>query len=122
MPDKYSEKRKHSRINQNFILSYYDLNDPLVRQDSSQLRNISLGGMCLVTSKIYTVGTRLGIELRTPFLSEYIHIKGTILESKEKIKGLIYETRLEFDQLSEETQKVLKKLIDHFEKEKASKR
>jgi len=120
MPDNsFSEKRKYTRINKNFILSYYDLNDPLHRRDSSQLKNLSLGGLCLITSKIYTAGTRLGLELKTPFLSEFIQLKGTILESKEKIKGIIYETRLNFDELPPALTAVLKKLIEHFENEKA---
>ena len=116
----FSEKRKYTRITKSFILSYYDLNDPLRRHDSSQLKNISVGGMCLVTAQLYTPGIRLAIELRTPFLSEFIHLKGTVLDSKEKIKGIIYETRLKFDELPPATQDILKKLIEHFEKEKAS--
>ena len=121
MPDdrSYSEKRKYPRINKHFILSYFDLNDPLVRHDASQLKNISLGGLCLITSKVYPQGTRLGIELRTPFLSDFIHLRGTVLESKEKIKHIIYETRLQFDEVPEKTAVVLQKLIEHFEKEKA---
>ncbi|MCC6759444.1 MAG: PilZ domain-containing protein [Candidatus Omnitrophica bacterium] len=115
----YSEKRKYPRINKHFILSYFDLNDPLVRHDASQLKNISIGGMCLITSKVYPQGTRLGIELRTPFLSEFIHLKGTVLESKEKIKGIIYETRLQFDDIPEKTLVILKKMVEHFEHEKS---
>ena len=116
----HPEKRKHPRIDEHFILTYFDLNDPMVRHNSSQLKNISVGGMCLVTSKPFSVGTRLGIELKTPILSEFIHLKGTVLESRDKIKGIIYETRVQFDEnLPLPSQTVLKKLIEHFKQGKS---
>lgn len=122
MPDQgHPEKRKYPRINKHFMLSYFDLNDPLVRHNASQLKNIGLGGLCLITSKAFPTGTRIGIELKTPFLSEFIHLKGTVLESKEKIRNVIYETRIQFDDIPLPTHAVLTKLIDHFRNEKASK-
>ena len=118
MPDKSnSECRKYHRIYKHFILTYFDLNDPLVRHDTSQLKNISLGGMCLVTSRPFSPATRLGVELKTPFLTEFVYLEGAVLESKEKIKNIIYETRLRFDQLPPQSQSILKKLLEHFEHE-----
>jgi hypothetical protein len=114
----FGEKRKYPRINKHFLLSYFDLNDPLVRHNASQLKNIGLGGLCLVTSKAFSAGTRMGIELKTPFLTEFVHLKGTVLESKEKIKNIIYETRIQFDELELPAQAVLTKLIEHFGHEK----
>lgn len=117
----HPEKRKYPRINKHFMLSYFDLNDPLVRHNASQLKNIGLGGLCLITSKAFLTGTRIGIELKTPFLSEFIHLKGTVLESKEKIRNVIYETRIQFDDIPLPTHAVMTKLIDHFRDEKANK-
>ena len=118
MPDKFGdERRKYHRINKHFVLSYFDLNDPMVRHDASQLKNISLGGMCLITARVFTPATRLGIELKTPFLSEFIYLEGTVIECKEKIRNIIYETHLRFDQLPLPSQIVLKKLIEHFDLE-----
>ncbi len=118
MPDKFgAERRKYHRIHKHFVLSYFDLNDPLVRHDASQLKNISVGGMCLITSKPFKAETRLGIELKTPFLSEFIYLEGTVIECKEKIRGIIYETHMRFDQLPLPSQIVLKKLIEHFDTE-----
>ena len=118
MTDKFGdERRKYHRIHKHFVLKYYDLNDPLARYDASQLKNISVGGMCLVTSRPFTADSRLGVELKTPFLAEFIHLEGTVLSSTEKIKGIIYETRLRFDQMTPTAQTVLQKLIEHFELE-----
>ncbi len=119
MADKpYPEKRKYPRIDKHFILSYFDLNDPLSRHNASQIKNIGLGGLCLITSKPFLAGTRLSVELKTPFLSEFIQLKGTVLESKEKIKNIIYETRVQFDDIPLPAQAVLSKLIEHFRNEK----
>ena len=94
------------------------MNDPLVRHNASQLKNIGLGGLCLVTSKTFSAGTRMGIELKTPFLTEFVHLKGTVLESNEKIKNIIYETRIQFDELELPAQEILTKLVEHFSHEK----
>ena len=115
-----SERRRYKRIRKHFILTYYDLADPGARFDASQLKNISLGGMCLVTSKSFETLRTLAIELRTPLISELVHFEGVVLESKEKIKGIIYETRLEFQNLSPQAKFVLGKIINHFEREESS--
>ncbi len=111
------EKRKYPRIDKHFMLTYFDLNDPLVKHNASQLKNIGLGGLCVITSKTFSTGTRLGIELKTPFLSEFIHLKGTVLESKVKIRNIIYETRVQFDDIPLPTHAILAKLIEHFRHE-----
>ena len=113
------EKRKYTRIKKNFILTYYDLTDPSKRHDASQLKNISLGGICLITGKPYPPGTHLGIELKTPFLSELTHLEGLVLESHTSIHNIIYETRVKFTQLPNQSKFVLQKLIEHFEKRKS---
>lgn len=113
----HSERRQYKRIHKHFLLTYFDLNDPLARSEASQLKNISLGGMCLVTNRKFNVETHLGIELKTPFLSEFIYLEGTVLESKEKIKDIIYETRLRFDEMPPQAKAILKRLIEHFEQE-----
>lgn len=110
------ERRKYHRIQKNFILTYYDMAYPQHRFEASQLKNISMGGMCLITSKGFPPHTVLAIEMKTPFLLELTHLEGLVLESHEKIKDIIYETRLEFKNLSPEAEYLLTKLVEHFEK------
>ena len=114
-----SERRKYKRFTRHFILTYFDTADRKNRYDASQLKNISLGGICLITAQAFAPATRLGIELKTPYLAQAIHLEGVVVESTEKINNMIYETRLKFLNLSPEAQTVLKKLVDHFEIEKS---
>lgn len=115
-PLKPSERRQYKRIKKHFILSYFELVNPTVRYDASQLKNISIGGMCFVTGKSFASGTHLGIELKTPFMTELTHLEGVVLESHEKLKNIIYETRLRFENLTPQAQFVINKLIQYFEK------
>lgn len=112
----YRERRRYLRIEKHFIISYYDKSDPKVKQDISQIKNISLGGMCFVTSQGYVPSTKIGIDMKTPYLADTVHMEGTVLESHEKIHHMIYETRLVFDQLSEQAEIIIEKLIATFTK------
>ena len=111
------ERRLYKRIKKHFILSYFELSNPSVRYDASQLKNISLGGMCFITAQPFNTGIRLGIELKTPFMAELTHLEGVVMGSNEKLKNIIYETRLKFENLTPQAEFVISKLIQYFEKE-----
>jgi hypothetical protein len=55
------------------------------------------------------------VELQTPFLTEAVHLKGTVLGSSEKAKDILYETRLEFVESKPETVYLLSQLLEYFE-------
>jgi c-di-GMP-binding flagellar brake protein YcgR len=116
--DDFKERRKYIRIPKNFILTYYAENRPTERRESTQLKNISRGGMCFITSTKFKPGLKLGIELKTPYLADITLLSGTIKESHEKIRNIIYETRLEFDPLNPQSDMLIKKLEEYFRKEK----
>src|SRR3989338_4968041 len=105
------ERRAYVRINKNFILTYYDSAKRQEKFEITQLKNISLGGLCFITSKPLAVGAQLHIDLKTPYIAEVTYLDGTVLESHEKIKGLIYETRIHFKNLKPESEFILHKLI-----------
>lgn len=109
-----ADRRKYLRIKKQFILSYYDKKDPTNRHEASQLKNISLGGICFLTSKHYPPKTRIAIELKTPYLAGTTHLEGTVLESHEKLSNILYETRLEFDSLTSQAEFVLNKIVEYF--------
>ena len=113
------ERRRYKRIEKHFMLTYYAQEDPQHRYDASQLKNISLGGMCLITSLPFGQSTVLNIELKTPFQSELTHLVGVVLGSQEKIKDIIYETHLEFLDLSEDAKQILAQIVSHFDKEES---
>jgi hypothetical protein len=104
------------RIEKHFIISYYEKDDPMIKHDISQIKNISLGGMCFVSAQSYAPSTKIGIDMRTPYLTDTVPMEGTVLESREKIRNMIYETRLVFDKLSEQAELIIKKLIATFAK------
>ena len=108
------ERRRYERIRKSFILSYFDLKTPDCKFEITQLKNISLGGMCFVTTRSFAPSTKLGIELKTPYIAGTTYLEGAVLQSHEKMKGAIYETRLEFDSLDTEAQVLLEKLMEFF--------
>ncbi len=113
---KQEERRIYRRIDKNFILTYYNKADPSKKYELTQLKNISMGGMCFITTKSYAPSSKMGIELKTPYLSDTTHLEGTVLASHEKVKNIIYETRIKFDLLSSESAFLLEKLIEFFTK------
>jgi|SRR6185503_592252 len=110
----FQEKRRYKRVKKNFILTYFELDNPKRKHDISQLKNISLGGMCFITTKQFDTGTRMGIELKTPYLSGTTYLEGRVLQSHSKVSNMIYETRLQFDSLEKDAEFLLKELIEYF--------
>ena len=120
-PNGQSERRQYKRIHKYFIVQYYEKAHTDMKYEMTQIKNISLGGICLVTQRAFTPSCQLGLDLKTPFLVETTYLEGVVLESHERVKGVIYETRVKFLELPPETEFILKKVIDHFEKEEGLK-
>lgn len=112
------ERRKYDRIKKNFVISYHNKHDPSIKHDISQIKNISLGGSCFITSDYCAPSTKIGIELKTPYLNGTIHLDGTVLDSHEKIPNLLYETRLVFEPLTSQAEFVLNKIVEYFKEGK----
>jgi len=108
------DRRRYERIKKHFILSYFKKDDPKTKHEMSQLKNISKGGVCFMTAQKYAPSTKLVLELKTPYLSDTTHLEGTVLESYEKLPNIMYETRLEFDPLSPQSEVLLDKIVEHF--------
>jgi len=107
------EKRKHPRITARFIVSYRILKE-VDNVDTSQTKNLSMGGMLLTTNRPFDYGTLLDLQIRLPFDPDPINITAKVLESKELIKDLIYDTRLQFLQMDEKHRKTFTETIDHY--------
>jgi len=104
------DRRKHIRVDRNFILTYIDKRNPSVKNEITQLRNISRGGMCFVATRGFDLSTVLLIEMRTPFTAGSISLEGFVLESRERIKGIIYDIRLQFQNLAPQAEEILEKI------------
>jgi len=72
--------------------------------------------MCFISAQGYTPATKIGIDMKTPYLSDTVHLEGTVLESREKVRQMIYETRMVFDQLSADAEMIIRKLVATFAK------
>ena len=89
------ERRKDPRLTVNFIVSYR-IEKSAESFDLSQTKNLSQGGMLLTTNKAFDIGTRLAMILRFPLVPQKIEMTGIVIESKEVVRDIIYETRIHF--------------------------
>ena len=89
------DRREFPRLKGSFIVSYKIL-DEINNADLSQTKNISEGGMMFTTDKAFPEGTLLTLYVRLPFVEEKIELTGRVLQSKEVVKDIIYETRICF--------------------------
>ncbi len=105
------QKRKHPRTEANFVVSYRIL-EGLNNYDLSQSKNISQGGMLLTTNREFKKGTRLVMTMSFPFIEDKMELTGQVVGSKEIVKDLIYETRLQFYELDLKLSKGLSKFVN----------
>ncbi|UCD14817.1 MAG: PilZ domain-containing protein [Candidatus Omnitrophota bacterium] len=110
-----AERRKHKRIHVNFVVSYRvkQLSD---NYDLSQTKNVSQGGMLLTTNRKFDKDTCLAMTVRFPFIRQKIEVTGRVVSSKEVVKNLIYETRLQFLDLDEDFFQELGKFVKEYMK------
>ena len=110
MPENFQNRRKFVRVYRNFICSYWLKGKEETKIEISQINNISQGGLNFSSTFAFDQGVLLEIELKTPFISEKVNLEGIVLESREKISNLIFEVRLEFQNVSEQAKDVLEKI------------
>ena len=108
------ERRRYIRIKKNLIMTYSEKSKPEEKIEITQLKNISLGGLCFITTRKLEKSTQLCIDLKTPFMTETTFLEGIVLESHEKTKGLIYETRLQFVHINVEAKMLITQLMEYF--------
>jgi hypothetical protein len=105
-----NERRKHPRVKKNYIIRFSEKNNPSLKFQVSQIENISRGGICFTSTLLFKPGTELAVELRTPYIAETIYLEGHVLESQEKVKGLIYHNRFQFREITPLAESVLQKI------------
>jgi hypothetical protein len=60
----------------------------------------------------------LMMELKTPFLGDHLTLQGVVLECREKVSDLIYEVRVQFQDLAPLSKEILVKIEKYAFKEK----
>ena len=108
---KGSERRAHPRLNINFVVSYRIHKAP-ENYDLSQTKNVSQGGLMVTTNRKFDKGIFLAITIRFPFILQRIEVLGQVVDSKEIVRNLIYETRVRFLDLDIDFFKRLGDFID----------
>ena len=107
------ERRKHPRVAGRFIVSYRIMNDS-DNIDISQTKNLCMGGMLLTTNMKFDTGVNLALEIRLPFDPHPIMIIGRVLESREIMKDMIYDTRIEFIAVDERHRKIISETVGYY--------
>ena len=113
------ERRQFPRVRKNYIIRFSEKNNPSLKFDVSQIENISRGGICFTSTIAFKEGAELAIELRTPYIADTIYLEGRILDSTEKINGMIYRNRLKFSQITPLAETVIEKIEKYNENLKA---
>ncbi len=111
------ERRRCPRITVRFVVSYRVLEE-VNAVDISQTKNFGLGGMLLTTNRIFPPETKLALEIRLPLDPNPIILIGRVVESREIVKELIYDTRLEFLAIDEKHRGIISQTVDYHLKKK----
>jgi len=106
------ERRKFVRIDKTYIISYRDASSKELKSDVTQTKNISAGGLLFTTDKQISPKTILMVKLRLPGASDYIDTKVKVVDSKQKVNTVFYETRAKFVEIREEYRDAIKKIIE----------
>ncbi|MBF0483939.1 MAG: PilZ domain-containing protein [Candidatus Omnitrophica bacterium] len=115
--DEHLDRRHYPRFKKNYILKYFPKDNPSEKIETTQLKNISFGGMCFITTKKFEKDQELFLELQTPYLSEVTHLEGVVQESHQKISDVLFETRLSLKNLSPQAEFLISKMVEFFAKE-----
>lgn len=109
------ERRKSPRATGHFVVSYRVLEEQ-DNVDMTQTKNIAMGGMLLTTNRKFLPGTKLALQIRLPLDPNPIILIGSVVEAKEVVKNLIYDTRMAFLAVDGQHQKIISKTVDFYVK------
>ena len=108
------EKRKFVRIEWPVVVEYKTLEEPYT-QDQIVGRDISEGGVCFTVYERLLKGTKLDIQVRVPFDSMPIFVKGKVVWVR-KVGGehsKTFEAGVIFSEVDPKDQKRLKTYIEN---------
>jgi c-di-GMP-binding flagellar brake protein YcgR len=107
------ERRQYPRAEYRFVVSYRVLEEK-DNVDISQTKNLGLGGMWLTTNRKFGIGAKLALDIRLPFDPDPIKLIAVVVEAKEVVSNLIYDTHLAFLSIDEKHKKTIGKAVDHY--------
>ncbi len=92
------ERRQHPRTDASLVVSYR-VKELASDYDISQSKNVSQGGMLLTTNRQFGYGEFLLMTLRLPFMPDAMEVTARVVSSREIVRDLIYDTRVQFSSL-----------------------
>ena len=80
-----ADKRQYTRLSQHCMVSYRKQGEKTY--DMSQTRNVSIGGMYLITQSSYNPGDTFDLLIRFPFRMDRVQIVGEVVNTKKEPRG-----------------------------------
>lgn len=100
-------KRKNPRIDKKYCVKYHVKDAPQQKWDISQIKDISQGGVRFWASSMLLKGVVLAVELHVPYVEHGTALEAMVVGCEEKVKGLIYEVRLKFINVTSQAKEIL---------------
>ncbi len=107
------ERRRFKRISGNYIVSYAPMKSEELKFDISQTKNISEDGMLFISDRKFEKDVVLKMKLRLPEFSDYVIVQTQVIDSIQRVKGVMYETRARFIEAEKKVRESIRKLVDH---------
>ncbi|MBU1887649.1 MAG: PilZ domain-containing protein [Candidatus Omnitrophica bacterium] len=107
------ERRKFVRIDANFMISYSDITTAETKSDLTQTKNISMGGILFTTDRKFQPDTILKVKIRLPGSPDYLHAKVKVIDSRQRIRGVMYDTRVKFVGIKDEDKDAIKRVVEY---------
>jgi len=107
------EKRKFKRIDGNYVVSYAPIKGEDLKSDVSQTKNLSEGGLLFISDRKFEKDTILKIKLRLPEFSDYVIVKAQVIDSIQRAKGSMNETRVMFVEIDQNVREAIRRLAEH---------
>jgi hypothetical protein len=70
--------------------------------------------MWLTTNRKFAVGAKLALDIRLPFDPDPIKLVALVVEAKEVVSNLIYDTHLAFVSVDEKHKHTIGKTVEHY--------
>jgi len=102
------ERRRDIRIKKSYIGRFTLKDNNAGKSETSQIENISQGGLSFNSRMLFKRGDILNIELHTPFIADKVYLEGVVLNVHEKIKDLIYQNHVKFQNITSAAAGILK--------------
>ncbi len=107
------ERRRFKRISRTYIVSYVPMEGEELKFDISQTKNISEEGVMFISDRKFEKDVVLKMKLRLPEFSDFIIVQAQVIDSVQRVKDFMYETRARFINTEKKVKEAIRKLVDY---------